>query len=147
MLSSTEQARQKWGGRHNAVDTWLAERKVLLVKYCELAGIPPYGSRGQALPDAEHIQLFCELLMDYLSAGHFDLYDRLANAKTQSSDIYPQISATTEAALAFNDRYADIGVGSDLDGFDRELSKLGEQLEARFELEDQLLHELYHPAE
>lgn len=87
--------------------------------------------------------------MDYISAGHFTVYDQLVseaakeNTQVAADELYTQISATTDEALSFNDHYADIEKDEELHQFDRNLAKLGEQLEIRFELEDELIHALH----
>ncbi|XOV80206.1 MAG: sigma D regulator [Aestuariibacter sp.] len=146
MLSKVEQAEQKWGGMHELVDSWLNERKKLLVQYCELAGLPPYEHSDKALPTKERVEAFCELLMDYISAGHFELFDKIMDECSQVSDnkklaeeIYPKITETTDSALTFNDYYASISDEDELAGFDQNLAVLGEKMEERFELEDKLL--------
>lgn len=144
MLVGVQQARQKWGGAHSAIDNWLAERQQLLVMYCELAGLPPY-QPTPGLPDAAKIEAFCEILMDYISAGHFEIYTQLGSDEPDGLDksLLPQIMPSTDTALAFNDKYAEIEPDNLLKDFDRDLSGLGQQLEERFELEDQLIHSLY----
>lgn len=146
MLNKVEQAKQKWGGMHDVVDAWLNERKQLLVQYCELAGLPPFEGADKALPTKERVEAFCELLMDYISAGHFELFDKIMDechdaedAKKLAEDIYPKITDTTDSALTFNDYYANISDDDEMSGFDRNLAELGERMEERFELEDQLL--------
>jgi regulator of sigma D len=61
----------------------------------------------------------------------------LANA------LYPRISETTDVALDFNDKYAEAAQDNILANFDTDLSKLGEVLELRFELEDELIENFY----
>lgn len=77
---------------------------------------------------------FCDALVDYLSAGHFRLFQRMS----LSADAYAVIDATTQAGVAFNDRFGDLQ-----DAGSQELRSALEQiarvLSARFELEDQLL--------
>ncbi|GAB3013765.1 sigma D regulator [Bowmanella dokdonensis] len=148
MLRKIEQAEQKWGGSHSAIDNWLNARKQLLVEYCRLAGLPPFEGDKQALPTKNSIEAFCELLMDYVSAGHFEFYDQIVNGSAANGcaladEIYPQISGTTDEALSFNDHYAEIEEEQDLTGFDRHLSQLGQAMEERFELEDKLINNLY----
>ncbi|AWL13265.1 hypothetical protein HMF8227_02816 [Saliniradius amylolyticus] len=150
MLTKNEQAKQKWGGANQAIDNWLNERQELLVRYCHLAGLPPFERDAQALPDAQSIEDFCSLLMDYVSAGHFEVYDKVVeNSKDQekgkalADELYPAISATTDKALSFNDSYAAISDEQNLNGFDKHLSALGEAIETRLELEDQLINRLY----
>ncbi|OUS71846.1 anti-RNA polymerase sigma 70 factor [Pseudoalteromonas sp. A601] len=151
MLTRLEKAQQKWGGSHTIIDKWLTERQELLVLYCKIAGFAPYDKKDHALPDQLQIQSFCQILMDYLSAGHFEVYDDIAKACEQkgqksqqlANDLYPRISDTTDIALDFNDKYAEVAKDELLNDFDNDLSKLGEALELRFELEDELIDNLY----
>lgn len=151
MLTRLEKAQQKWGGSHTIIDKWLAERQALLVLYYKIAGFSPYVRKDNALPSQLVIQTFCQILMDYLSAGHFEVYDDIAKACEQKGDkseqlaneLYPRISETTDLALDFNDKYAEVAKDDLLNDFDSDLSKLGEALEQRFALEDQLIDNLY----
>ena len=150
MLTQIENAKQKWGGAHEAIDNWLHERQQLLVQYCELAGLPPFERESGALPHKRDIRSFCELLVDYVSAGHFEVYDKIVagcdepkTSKEITEDLYPKISATTDSALDFNDTYAEVAVDQDLASFDVNLSELGQKLEERFALEDRLIHSLH----
>ncbi|MBC3766565.1 sigma D regulator [Neptunicella marina] len=143
MLTGVEQAKQKWGGAHNAIDNWLAERQLLLVMYCELAGLPPYDKAANALPDKERISEFCGLLMDYLSAGYFEVYEKLSEGEELADQLYPQIAESTDAALSFNDKYAELDSDANAQNFDVELSNLGQLLEERFEFEDKLINNLH----
>ncbi|WP_068544308.1 Rsd/AlgQ family anti-sigma factor [Thalassotalea crassostreae] len=151
MLTRLEQAQQQWGGSLSAIDNWLNERQEVLVSYYQLAGLAPSDQTDRALPNAADIQAFCQLLMDYLSAGHFEVFDQIvAQCKKNGPDslalaqkIYPEISKTTDIALAFNDKFAEPEDDSFLESFDASLSVLGQALEERFELEDQLIEALY----
>lgn len=150
MLRRNEQAKQRWGGALAAVDTWLHERQALLIEYFKLAGLPPYEREAHALPAAQDISHFCGLLMDYISAGHFEVYDRIIcnsqsapeSTRLLAEELFPLISDTTEIALDFNDNYGDVSSESEFNGFDRDLSNLGEALELRMEFEDRLLKTL-----
>lgn len=151
MLNKVEQAEQKWGGSHSAIDNWINARKLLLVEYCRLAGLPPFDTHRQSLPGKEVVETFCEMLMDYVSAGHFEFYDKIVEGsqangegKSLADEVYPLIADTTEQALNFNDCYAEIEDDHDMEGFDKHLSDLGQAMEARFELEDKLIQTLYH---
>lgn len=149
MLNQLEQAQQKWGGTHQTIDVWLQERKELLVKFCALAGLPPFEQLPAALPKRQDITAFCEVLMDYISAGHFELYDKISaqcdsmNSENLSVKLVPQITESTEIALTFHDTYADIDNATELEHFDARLSQLGQLLEDRFALEDQLIQQLH----
>jgi regulator of sigma D len=151
MLTRVEKAQQKWGGSHTIIDTWLNERQALIVLYCKIAGFSPSDKKDHSLPKPEQILSFCQLLMDYLSAGHFEVYDDIAKAceskgpesQSLANAIYPRISSTTDIALDFNDKYAEVEKDDLLKNFDNDLSILGEALELRFELEDELIDNLY----
>lgn len=153
MLTRIEQAEKKWGGIHKLIDSWLSERKELLVQYCKLAALPPFERASHSLPDYQDIRAFCELLMDYASTGHFELYDKILEECAQGSkdkksveDITSKIKATTDTALSFNDSFAELNENDDMADFVSKLTQLGEKLEERFELEDQLLDTFKQPA-
>ena len=62
-----------------------------------------------------------------------------------AAKVYPRIEQTTEVALNFNDRLDGRELSEeDVDGLFRELSKLGEMLETRFEMEDFLIEHLHN---
>jgi regulator of sigma D len=151
MLKRVEKAQQKWGGSHTIIDKWLNERQDLIVLYCKMAGFSPYDKKDHSLPEPEQIQTFCQLLMDYLSAGHFEIYDDIAKAcekkgpesQQLANAIYPRISSTTDVALDFNDKYEAVSQEDLLKDFDNDLSVIGEALEARFALEDELIDNLF----
>lgn len=149
MLVRQEQTEQKYGGSYSALDTWLSERQTLLVKYCELAGLPPFEANKNSLPDYSVITEFCQILIDYLSAGHFEVYDEIVEqcSGTDSADLanrlYPKITETTQSLVDFNDKYSNLPANSEFAGFDNDLSELGTTLEQRMELEDELIHAFY----
>ena len=62
---------------HRRVETlvrgWLQERQSLIVQMMGLTDPVP----GDSVPLAERLQAFCEVLMDYVSAGYFEVYDEL----------------------------------------------------------------------
>ena len=151
MLTRLEQTQQKYGGASTIIDAWLAERQELLVKYCKLAGLPPFDQEKSVLPEALTVNRFCQILVDYLSAGHFEVYDNIVkecekhgpDSVELAKSIYPKISATTEVLVNFNDKYSELVGDLDLKGFDTDLSVVGQILEERLELEDELIHTLH----
>jgi len=146
MLDICEDAQERWGGVHLLIDRWLAER-------CELVDAYESINRQQPLPaaNAQTLQEFCQLLVDYFSAGHFEVYEQLMKEAAAFDDqrglelarqIYPRIEAITQAALSFNDRCDN---GDCQDGsLGRELAALGSLLRERFELEDCLIEVLHN---
>lgn len=142
MLTKVQQAKAQWGGFDTTIDTWLEERKDLLVQYCKLASLPPFERDDKSLPEKNEIVQFCEILMDYVSAGHFEIYQKIlgdADDTDTVENILSQIDNNTDKALQFNDEYANIDNNSGLDGFDLRLAELGQHMEERFSYEDQLI--------
>lgn len=153
MYTRLQTARQQWGGTSTAIDNWLEERQQLIVSYCKLAALPPFDTQqDNQLPSQDAILSFCQLLMDYLSAGHFEVYDQIvsqcqingSDSKSLAEALYPKISASTDLALEFNDKYADTETGNSFGSFDADLSTLGQALEERFGLEDELIQTLHN---
>ncbi|WP_017444326.1 Rsd/AlgQ family anti-sigma factor [Gayadomonas joobiniege] len=150
MLTDVKKAQQKYGGTNATIDKWLAERRELLASYCTLAGLPPYEKDKSCLPSAEEVRRFCQVLVDYLSAGHFEIYDNIVSQCTKNGEeskkladsLWPKINKTTDWALTFDDTYAEITDDGNWDNFDKDLSTLGQTLEDRFAYEDELIHAL-----
>ncbi len=95
----------------------------------------------------------CEVLVDYVSAGHFEIYEQLIQEAREFNDgglelaakVYPQIEQTTEIALNFNDRLDGQSLSeAQVRELFSELSRLGEALESRFEMEDFLIEHLHN---
>lgn len=119
------------------IDRLLTEREQLLVLYCRVAGLEPYQRREAVQPLLER---FCQVLVDYAAAVHFEIYGRLAQGQERrravvdvAEEHYPWIAETTEQVVHFNDLCSAQGV---VDGLPEELSRLGEMLATRFEHED-----------
>lgn len=145
MLKRTAQTQALWRGKSQHIDNWLETRKQLLVEYCQLIGQKQDKIPNQ-LPDIEMIGHFCNHLVDYVSTGHFRIFDQM----TQDCQNYQRVqllieelAPTTDAALDFYDRFSILNEQVPLIDFDHELNQLGEKLELRFSIEDQLLKELY----
>ncbi|MCR4301661.1 MAG: sigma D regulator [Sulfuricaulis sp.] len=134
------------------VQKLIAERTEMLALYCKLGGLEPYNVKGKisrTTPAPEQLQQFCQVLVDYIAAGHFSLYERIVNGTERrqqlsslAEKLYPQIADTTEAALDFNDKY-DCGDHCEITtSFPDDMSKLGEKIAARIELEDKMIKHL-----
>ncbi len=138
-------------GTQNMVAKLMAERTKMLTLFCRLAGLEPFEEAKNHTSTQKLLQQFCQLLVDYIAAGHFGLYERIVNGTerrgglaTLAEELYPRIAASTEVALDFNDRY-DCEDHCDLSPeFESDLSRLGEELAARIELEDKLLAQLLY---
>lgn len=146
MLESCENAQERWGGVHQLIDRWLHERHELV---CAYGLLQHQADSLQTSSDA--LVGFCQILLDYVSAGHFEVYEQLLAEAHAFGDqrglelakqIYPRIEAITEAALAFNDR-CDSESPSAPALQVSELKRLGQLLHERFELEDCLIEVLH----
>jgi len=129
------------------------DRNEMLSQYCLLAGSNSEKEHTDSHSEQGLLQEFCENLIDYLARGQFELYQRITDGQERrqdiialASNIYPRIAETTSYAVDFNDEF-DKSLQK-LGGFDHygeRLSKLGEELAIRFELEDQLINSLLAP--
>jgi len=141
----------KWGGFNQHIDNWLAHRAKLLSHYCQVANLPPYETPQFTLPTPEQLTIFCNNLVDYISEGHFEIYEEIMLNYEQkhqermrlNDKVVPKINITTDVALSFNEKYANCSATDDMHELDEDLSNLGELMEQRFELEDLLLEQLY----
>jgi len=153
MLENCTTIQERWNGVDKLVGQLLNERQELLVLYCSLCGVQPVTkgndrSTGEGVRSQAKIKRFCAILVDYVSAGHFEVYEQLlreADAFKQDgigllARYYPVIERSTELAVAFSDKHAD---SADTRTLSRDLSRLGESLEARFEAEDILIESLH----
>ncbi len=146
MLENCKSALERWGGVSDIIDKWLEERQQLLVDYCMLS------DDIQAMDNVscgEEVQSLCQILVDYISAGHFEIYDQLVKEGEELDDQdglktagehYKKVDGTTEYILDFNDKYQEI---DDLDAIENDLSRLGEKLAERFESEDKMIEVLH----
>ncbi|MCK7548970.1 sigma D regulator [Marinobacter koreensis] len=153
MLENCRNAKERWGGVNKLIDRWLQARQELLVRYCDLTGEKDL-SETEALK--QKFVGLCEVLVDYVSAGHFEVYEQLIQEAREFNDgglelaakLYPRIQETTEVALSFNDRLDGRQLSeAEIRGLFDELSQLGETLESRFEMEDFLIEHLHRAHE
>lgn len=132
----------------------IAERNNVLSQYYNLA------SHADQNPESneetlELLQEFCQDLVDYLATGHFEIYRRIEEKEERRSEIvqladqvFNRISETTAVAVAFNDLYdtSDNFNPDVLNQLPEQLSKLGEQLAIRIDLEDRFINTLLSTA-
>lgn len=149
MLENCKNATERWGGVNELIDKWLVERQELIVKFCDLTVNPPSSQENTI----ERLQAFCQVLVDYVSVGHFEVYEQLTNEAIEFKNddgtlllesTIPQIQETTEVALDFNDSFDDIHkVDDGVEKLVARLERLGRTLENRFELEDRLIEAIH----
>jgi regulator of sigma D len=148
MLENCKTAQERWGGVSEIIDNWLGSRQALISAFVSL----PSAAIGEELN--MRLSNFCDLLMDYLSSGHFEVYEQLMLEGKEFADgsdaagekMLPLIQVSTDRALDFNDDFTRFDEPSvaEIRDFSTRLSELGESLEERFDLEDKmiaLLHE------
>lgn len=124
----------------------IEQRSKVWSLYCSVAGMEPL----QANKTIEVLlEEFCEMLVDYISLGHFGVYQRIIDGKERrkkiidvAESLYPKIVLATEAVLSFNDRYEKVTPAMILNNLSDDLSVVGEQLAARIELEDELIESM-----
>jgi len=147
MLENCKDARERWGGVSTIIDHWLDERAALIRVLMEI----PHTEIGDDLNT--RMGEFCDLLVDYLSSGHFDVYQQLVAEGEAFSDsqlaeaqaLLPKIQSSTDIALDFNDRFSDFIAPTveEIRFFGDQISHLAEALAGRFEYEDQMIQMLH----
>ncbi|MBB3169912.1 sigma D regulator [Simiduia aestuariiviva] len=141
MLEKCATAKERWGGVSDIIDRWLQARQDMLVLYCKLSDFDAFEPEQHG----DKVRTLCQMLVDYSSAGHFEVYKQLVNeakefgdteAISEAVELYTKIDPTTDVILDFNDKYQET---DDLDALRNDLSQLGDALETRFAAEDRLI--------
>jgi regulator of sigma D len=148
MPHSNNDPRQQFQAVDDLLTRWLKERRELLGRYTEIAVTLDSGLDGRHL--GERQRALCELLVDYVSAGHFEVFHELVHEAESFGDgscalaehLMPAIGDTTEVILAYEEKYGDGEAFPET--LERDLSALGEVLESRFVLEDRLIAGLHN---
>lgn len=130
-------------GSRDLIEKLLAERQRVLVLMCEVIGLKPYSGDK---PVKDVLGEFNSVLVDYIAAGHFGLYQRIVEGTERrqavvatASKVYPRIAQTTDAAMDFNDKYGGEWNFHFMDSLADDMSKLGERLATRIEMEDEII--------
>ncbi|ODP98501.1 MULTISPECIES: Rsd/AlgQ family anti-sigma factor [Salinivibrio] len=158
MLRQLERTKAQWSGYDEVIDYWLELRRQLLVEYYNVAGVA--AKKKQTLPTKAELDRFCDYLVDYISTGHFKIYNMVMerwqstgfSATKETDNLYFRIVDTTDPLLDYNDKFSAVDLDDDdydATDFDQDMSAIGEWLEQRFELEDTLIRviadSLAHP--
>jgi len=132
-----------------AVDKLLEQRQKMLVHYERVSGVQPFDSKA---PSPELLETFVQLLMDYIASGHFGLYQRITEGTERRKNVievaervFPKIAATMDKALDFNDAYDKADKSAPFETLSDQLSRLGEVIAYRIELEDELVAAMLAP--
>lgn len=145
MLNQLDNLTERVRGSNKLVDRWLHVRKHLLVAYYNLVGLKP-GKESFMRLNEKALDDFCQSLVDYLSSGHFSIYERIIGEMEgdtpllAATRLYPQLEANTQQMMDYYDTCLENAIDHDnyLE-FQQALSDIGESLEARFALEDKLI--------
>jgi len=75
MVKDNQKLQSHWSNVSKIIERWLEERRELLAKYCDLTEVIDVSDN--AVKHVEELQEFCELMVDYISVGHFEIFDQL----------------------------------------------------------------------
>ena len=129
------------------------QRQKTLLCYCSLVST---NTPGKTSPDGIQdiapvaLQELLNIMVDYMAMGHFTVYQRIIEGKERRGAVqeaaeiaYPGIGETTDVMVEFNDTYENFtGSAEEQKQIREDLSKLGEMLAIRGELEDEILNAL-----
>jgi regulator of sigma D len=146
MNPEVQEQHDRRSGTRSLIDKMLSQRQKMLVLFERCAGIEPYANKT---PNDELLQEFSQILVDYIASGHFGLYERISEGRERrrgivelAEQLYPRIANTTQVAIEFND-ICEQSNGEEIGGdLLKMLSKLGEEIAVRIDLEDQLITEM-----
>lgn len=147
MTSENATREDRRSGSKQKLATLVRTRSETLSLYSELANQRPFEADEVT---SEALQEFCQALIDYTASAHFQLYryisdrlERRTRVLEVADSIYPRIVQTTDNILRFNDKYETVdllnGDKEILTLLDSDLSRLGETLAERIQLEDQVI--------
>ncbi len=148
MPNKRSDAKQQFQAVEDLLTRWLKERRAVLGKYTEIVVTLDSSLDREALMSRQ--KALCELLVDYVSAGHFEVFHELLNeaesfgddSRALAENLIPAIGDTTEVILAYEEKYGN--ARGQPEKLKRDLSALGEVLESRFVLEDRLIAGLHN---
>lgn len=142
MMEQTGQTQERRNRGHELtqrIQRMLKQRNHLLQLLLEI-------SQQDAPRSAAEFEEFLQILVDYIAAGYFNLYERISEGRERrravadlAVKVYPRIEQTTKAALAFEEKYNPDKTAADFSALKADLSDLGEALSTRMEFEDQLI--------
>ena len=140
---------ERRGRLQQTINSLIKLRQEMILSYCELSGVSSFDKRDieDHSVKSEQLRSFCQIMVDYTAMGHFEVYQRIIEgkerrraAKDVAREVYPAIAETTDFLVDFNDKYdAYEGTADDIDMLAGDLSRLGEIIAIRGELEDQIL--------
>lgn len=143
MVTEKRSGQDRRSSSKNQIETLVNTRTGALALYADLAGRRPF-SEEQTTVNA--LQRFCQALIDYTASAHFQLYRYLEENQERRTPVvqvaeetYPRILETTDAIVRFNDKYEKLEIRGHSEELADDLSRLGEVLADRIQLEDQVI--------
>ncbi len=155
MRSRSKRTKEGWTLVDDMVRRWMQQRIELTQDFEAVVTPSILTQNNNEL--SSHICRFCESLVDYVSAGHFEVYNELITEAHEFNDgslgtgidLYRAIEQSTDLAIEFNDKFEQLSHSRNLLAELPEcLANLGKTLNSRFELEDHLIaavHECHRP--
>lgn len=151
MLNRSRRTKEGWLLVDDMVKRWMQQRVDLTQDFEGI--VTPLQSEESSNSLSARINRFCQTLVDYVSAGHFEVYNELITEAKEFNDgslgrgidLCKAIAQSTDLALEFNDKF-------ELERHDAELLaklpkylvELGSVLNLRFELEDRLISAVHN---
>lgn len=140
---------ERWSGVEEMIERWLEERQQLIVEFCAAGGVNENETEQEL---HQRVQKFCQTLVDYVCAGHFEVYYQLLREAEEFKDgsdkiaqnLLPELNENTSIAMEFHDQFIETNDDTDTSELSQKLSKLGETLELRFEIEDRLIDVMHN---
>jgi len=125
------------------IDDLLRERRQMLVLLADLIKLNLYNVDVRV---QEALEEFLTILVDYIAAGHFGLYQRLVEGTERRQPVMEaareslgRITSSTDVAVRFSERYEKATPQVMNDHLATDLSGLAEQISIRVGLEDGLI--------
>lgn len=151
-MTAATQTQERRRDLSETIEALREQRQNTLSTFCSLTGASNTEQASGDLPDIAPaaLQEFLNHMVDYLAMGHFTIYQRIVDGKERrgvvkdaAQRVYASIGETTDVMVEFNDSYEHFdGAASDQQSIKDALSRLGEMLAIRGDLEDELLEAL-----
>lgn len=150
LLTTLNRTKQVSKGNLKWIDEMIRAREKLITSYFQLLTLPidkNDSSSADLRPSYEQVTIFCELMIDYLSRGHFEIYPKILTIMEHVSNrrltvarrLIPRIQNTTDHLLKFNDLYGGELNEGIMNNLRNDLGALGQWLEIRFKHEDRMV--------
>jgi len=132
-----------FSGHSKPLDKWLQHRQLLVSGYCHMIA----NTLSVTLPPVAEVKYWCAELVDYLTAGHFQVFTELLEHMQKESNEnfeYESLIETTNQLLSLQEAVFEISDDNSksLEGV---LSNLGELLAKRLEIEDLFISSALKP--